>query len=63
MPTATKRPIRAKPTLNRLHAELNQLRARVEDLEDLRDLNTAIARNSGKPGTPWAQAKKELGLD
>jgi hypothetical protein len=46
-----------------LHAELNQLRARVEDLEDLRDLNTAIARNSGKPGTPWAQAKKELGLD
>jgi hypothetical protein len=31
--------------------------------EDLRDLNAAIARNGGKRGIPWAQAKKELGLD
>jgi hypothetical protein len=30
--------------------------------EDLRDLNEAIARNAGKPCTPWAKAKKELGL-
>ena len=62
MPTAIKRPTRAKPSLRRLSAELTRLRARVEDLEDLRDLNAAINRNGGKPGTPWAQAKKELGL-
>jgi len=34
----------------------------VEDLEDLRDLNTAIDRNAGKPGIPWAQVRKEIGL-
>ncbi len=62
MPTATKRPVRAKPSLHRLSAELARLRTRVEDLEDLRDLNAAITRNAGKPGIPWAQAKKELGL-
>ncbi len=62
MPTAIKRPARAKPSLHRLSAELARLRARVEDLEDLRDLNTAIARNAGKPGVPWTQAKKALGL-
>lgn len=60
MPTATKRPPRAKPSLHRLSAELERLRTRVEDLEDLRDLNAAITRNAGQPGIPWAQAKKEL---
>jgi cell division protein FtsB len=49
-------------TLRRLSSEIVQLRKRVEDLEDLRDLNEAIARNKGKPGTPWEQARKELGL-
>jgi hypothetical protein len=49
-------------TLRRLSAQLIRLRKRVEDLEDLRDLNEAIARNNGKPGTPWEQARKELGL-
>jgi len=34
----------------------------VEDLEDLRELNDAIARNVGKPGIPWGQARKEFGL-
>ncbi len=63
MPTAIKRPAKSKPSLKRMSAELAQLRARVEDLEDLRDLNSAIARNSGKRGVAWAQAKKELGLD
>ena len=62
MPTAIKRPVRTKPSLHRLSAELTRLRARVEDLEDLRDLNAAIIRNGGKPGIPWAQAKKELRL-
>jgi hypothetical protein len=42
--------------------EVTRLRSRVEDLEDLRELNDAIARNAGKPGIPWDQAKSELGL-
>jgi len=62
MPTAIKRPNRAKPSLHRLSAEVARLRTRVEDLEDLRDLNAAITRNAGKPGIPWAQARKELRL-
>lgn len=62
MPTATKRPARAKPSLHRLSAEVERLRSRVEDLEDLRDLNAAITRNAVKPGIPWAQARKELKL-
>jgi hypothetical protein len=63
MPTATKRKLVRKPTLHGLSREMTQLRARVEELEDLRDLNAAIARNKGKPGIPWDQAKKELGID
>jgi len=51
-----------KVTLRRLSAEVIRLRKRVEDLEDLRDLNEAIARNNGKPGTPWEQVRKELEL-
>ncbi len=51
-----------KVTLRDLRAELQRLRRRVEDLEDLRDLNAANERNDGKPGVPWGQAKKELGL-
>ncbi len=51
-----------KVTIGKLHTELRRLRRRVEDLEDLRDLNAAIERNAGKPGIPWAQAKKEIGL-
>jgi hypothetical protein len=62
MPTAIKRSARPKPSLHRLSAELARLRDRVEELEDLRDLNAAIARNAGKPGIPWAQVKKELKL-
>ena len=49
-------------TLDRLHLELRRLRRRVEDLEDLRDLNASIERNAGKPGVSWAQVKKEIGL-
>ncbi len=49
-------------TTRQIHNELRRLRRRVEDLEDLRDLNAAIERNSGKPGIPWNQVKKELGL-
>jgi len=49
-------------TLRRLNLKFERLRQRVEDLEDLRDLNEAIARNDGKPGTPWSEVKKGLGL-
>jgi len=48
-------------TVRRLRAELQHLRRRGEDLEDLRDLNAAIERNGGKPGIPWSEVKKELG--
>ena len=44
-------------TLNQAVARLQQ---RVEDLEDLRDLESAIAENAGKPLIPWEQAKAEL---
>jgi hypothetical protein len=50
-------------TVRELHSKLQRLRRRVEDLEDLRDLNAAIERNAGKPGVPWNEAKKELGLE
>lgn len=47
-------------TLNQALARLQQ---RVEDLEDLRDLETAIAENADKPLIPWEQVKAELKLD
>lgn len=40
-----------------------RLQERVEDLEDLRDLEEAISNNAGKPLLPWEQVKKELDLD
>ena len=55
-----RKPIR--PTVRELHSQLERLRRRVEDLEDLRDLNAAIERNAGKPGAPWSDIKRELGL-
>jgi hypothetical protein len=33
------------------------------DLEDLRDLQAAIAENANEPLIPWEQAKAELDLD
>ncbi|HMD84427.1 MAG TPA: hypothetical protein VKO18_06965 [Terriglobia bacterium] len=56
---------RRKPnrlTVRQLHSEVQRLRRRVEDLEDLRDLNAAIERNAGQPGVPWSEVKRELGL-
>ena len=63
MPAAIKRKRVNKPTLRGLSHEVARLRDRVEELEDLRDLNAAIARNAGKPGIPWGKAKSEFGLD
>ena len=44
-------------------AVLRELRDVLEDMEDRLELSRAIKRNKGKPGVPWEQAKKELGLD
>jgi hypothetical protein len=46
-----------------VYEEVSRLRERVEDREDLRELNEAIARNKGKRLIPWAEAKKGLGLE
>jgi hypothetical protein len=40
-----------------------QLQARIEDLEDLRDLEVAIAENAGKPLIPWEEVKADLQLE
>jgi hypothetical protein len=47
-------------TLNQAVARLQE---RVEDLEDLRDLEVAIAENADKPLIPWKQVKLELELE
>lgn len=44
-------------TLNQAAARLQE---RVEELEDLRDLEAAIAENSGKPLIPREKVKAEL---
>ena len=66
MSNVTEKPARraAQPklTLRAVHEELAALNQRVEDLEELRELNQAIERQGNKPRVPWAKAKKELGL-
>jgi hypothetical protein len=47
-------------TLEQVVIELQRLKERVNDLEDLRDLNAAIARNAGQPGTPWEAVCEEF---
>ena len=49
-------------TLEKVYRELQTLRARVEDLEDLRDLEEAIVQNAGKPPIPWEEVKRDLNL-
>ena len=53
---------KTKITLRSLYDEITHLRERVEDLEDLRELNEAIVRNKDKRLIPWEHAKKDLGL-
>jgi len=36
---------------------------RIENLEDLQELQAAIAENGNEPLIPWEQAKAELELD
>ena len=52
-----------KPTVQRLAAEVDNLRERVEDLEDLYDHREAVQRNGDKPLIPLARVKKYLDLD
>ena len=49
-----------RPTLKSLAAEMHRLRERLEDVEDLIELRSAIERNAGKPGVPWEKVKAEL---
>jgi hypothetical protein len=51
-----------KLTLESLAAEVRRLQDRVEDMEDLIELRSAIERNAGKPGVLWEQVKAELDL-
>ena len=46
-----------------LSGKVTRLEERVEDLEDLRDLEEAIAENAGKPLIPWEDVKSELKLE
>lgn len=46
-----------------LSKTVERLQERVEDLEDLRDLQAAILENGNQPLLPWEQAKAELDPD
>lgn len=63
MPKLLNAPKSKKRTVRELAVELDKLRGRIEDLEDLRDLREAVRCNASKPLIPWTRAKKELGLD
>jgi hypothetical protein len=54
--------LQTPPTLEELAAQIQALKERVEDLEDLRDLELAIEKNAGKPLTDWDEVKRELDL-
>ena len=43
-----------------LASEINRLRERLEDREDLLELRSAVEKNGDKLGTPWEQVKTEL---
>lgn len=49
--------------IEQLRATVSRLEHRVEDLEDLRELEQAIAENANRPLIPWEQAKQQLELD
>jgi len=42
---------------------LRRMRQTVADIEDARTIERAKTAHGKKPRIPWAQAKKELGLD
>lgn len=46
-----------------LSQTVTRLQERIEDLEDLRDLEEAISENAGKPLIPWENVKTELDIE
>ena len=46
-----------------LNQAVFRLQERVEELEDLRDLEAAITENPGKPLIPWEKIKAERELE
>jgi hypothetical protein len=51
------------PKVETLATTAERLQERVEDLEDLRDLQAAVVENGNEPLIPWGQAKAELDAD
>jgi hypothetical protein len=49
--------------LEQLRVTVARLEQRVEDLEDLRDLERAVVENAGRPLISLEKAKVELGLE
>lgn len=49
--------------IENLNQAVARLQERVEDLEDLRDLEVAITENANKLLIPWEQVKTELELE
>ena len=45
------------------YEEYVALQEELEELEDIRQLNEAIASEKHTPSIPWPDAKKQLGLD
>jgi hypothetical protein len=52
-----------KPTLESLALELQRVNERLQDMEDLMELRSAIERNAGKPGIPWEEVGAELAAE
>jgi hypothetical protein len=42
---------------------VERLKERIEDLEDLRDLQAAVAENGNEPLISWEKVKAELEID
>ena len=59
----TAAPKAGKLTLQSIYDEMLRLRERVEDLEDLRELNAAVARNGKRKLVAWDSAKRMLDLE
>jgi hypothetical protein len=53
-------PAPAQLTLESLAAETRRLQARVEDLEDIDDLDEPITDNAGAPGVAREEVKMEF---
>jgi hypothetical protein len=63
--TTAKRPLAVRAIddqIRRAKAILLELRETLEDLEDRRIIEKAKQRNGKKPGTPWHEVARELGI-